>query len=169
MESPKLIRLGTLDKDEHELDHERQGSGLDHDAIITSESEKGNVSAKDSEAMKNLGSQARLSSEARYTRFSEYVLRKISSQVLTYAKKGLWKAEIYLADSLWSRDPENQRRLLTALSKQELSAKIFPSHNKKIRILIWWSAEPPLHGTAPIASKNELADLDDKKKGKISD
>jgi len=186
MESPNLLRVGNVDKDEHEVDHER-GNG-DHDSpIITSESEKLNVSSssKDTE-MKNLGSQARLSSEARYSRFSEYVLRKISGQVLKNAKKGLWKVEIFLADSLWSHDPENQRRLLTALPKQELSARIFPSHNKKIRILIWWSIEPPLHVATPFVSKkenrgnvhlhhleneskneNELGDQDEKKKAQF--
>jgi hypothetical protein len=99
-----------------------------------------------------------MSSEARYTRFSEYVLRKISGQVLRCAKKGLWKTEIFLAESHWSRDPENQRRLLVTLGKQELSARVFPIHNKKIRILVWWSVEPPILFPTPFVSKNEQSE-----------
>jgi len=107
----------------------------------------------ESEIPKNLGIQARLSSEARYTQFADYVLRKISAQVIKSAKKGLWKTEIFLTNSPWSRDPENQRRILASLAKQELSARAFPAHNKKIRLLIWWSPEPPIAFEMPFVSK----------------
>jgi hypothetical protein len=112
----------------------------------------------DSEPLKNLGAQARMSSEARYTRFSEYVLKKISDQVLRCAKKGLWKTEIFLVESTWSRDPENQRRLLVSLEKQELSARVFQPHNKKVRILVWWSVDPPIVLPHPFLSSNDASE-----------
>jgi len=117
-------------------------------------SEDADKKASKDEIFKNLGAQARQSSEARYLRFAEYVLRKISGQVLKSAKQGLWKTEIFLADSPWSRDPENQRRLVASLSKQEVSARAFPAHNKKVRILVWWSTEPPLLTLTPFVSRH---------------
>jgi len=155
--SPALVRSKVpIESDNEDDNHHDDFPGLhsedEHKVISPSEAK---INKKDSEPLTKIGAQARMSSEARYTRFSEYVLRKISTQVLRCAKKGLWKTEIFLAESHWSRDPENQRRLLVSLGKQELSARVFPHHNKKVRILVWWSTEPPIMFPTPFVSKNE--------------
>jgi len=158
MDEPKSSP--TLNRSKQQILHDSDAEDGHHDdfpGLYLEEDEhkvisESKIDKSDSDPPKNLGAQARISSESRYARFSEYVLRKISSQVLFCAKKGLWRTEIYLAESHWSRDPENQRRLLVTLGKQELSARVFPPRNKKVRILVWWSAEPP---TAPSLSKQD--------------
>jgi len=151
-----LIGKNQTDSDIEEIDpHIEDFPGLHSEEkepkVISPNDAK--IGLVESEIPKNLGAQARQSSEARYAQFSDYVIRKISGQVLKFSKKGLWKTEIFLADSPWSRDPENQRRLLAALAKQELAARIFPHHNKKIRILVWWSNEPPIVLEEPFVTK----------------